>query len=173
MKKAIIAALVILSAGFPATFAQVPERCVQRAWVKDDDPNGTNVRDQPSIKGKIVEVISPADEDTGESTVEIVGYQNGWLKIKRYSLFDDDVKESGSGWISAKKVDFSVETNDNKPAALYALPRRSSRKVGSIPIYADFLIVGYDCFGFKITYKGVTGWISSDDTCGNPLTTCP
>lgn len=174
MKKIFISVVVILSLGLPATFAQkVPDRCVQNAWVKDNDPSGTNVRSAPSINGKIVEVIAPADEDTGESTIEIVGFQNGWLKIRLFKTVGDEVKDYGTGWISAKKVDFSVETNDNKPATLYAQPTRSSRKVGSIPIYADFTIAGYDCFGMKITYKGKTGWISRDDTCGNPLTTCP
>lgn len=173
MKKAIISAFVILSFAFPATFAQVPERCVQYGWVKDNDPKGTNVRNAPSINGKVIEVIEPADEDIGESTVDIIGYQNGWLKIKLYDMFDDGVKQSGTGWISAKKVTMSVETNDNQPAPLYAQPSRSSRKVGSIPIYSDIEIVGYDCFGLKVSYKGTTGWLSRDDTCGNPLTTCP
>jgi hypothetical protein len=163
MKKAFISALVILTIGLNSVFAQY-ERCVMRGWISDNDPKGTNIRDAPSIKGKIIDVFEPGDEDTGEPTVEIVGYQSGWLKIRLLK---------GFGWVSAKKVDFSVETNDNKPAALYAQPTRKSRKVGSVPIYADFAIVGYDCFGMKIRYKGIEGWLSEDDMCGNPLTTCP
>ncbi len=174
MKKVLILSILIFTQIIPAVFAQkVSERCVQRTWIEDKDPKGTNVRDAPSVKGKIIDVIPAAEEPGDEAEISIIGYQNGWLKIILYDLVGKEEKVIGTGWVSAKKVATAVETNDNKPANLYALPKRSSRKVGNIPIYADFEIVGYDCFGLKVKYKNITGWLAGDDTCGNPRTTCP
>ncbi len=148
------------------------DQCVQYGWVEDKDPNGTNVRDQPGLKGKIIAVLPFPKEDDETVTVEIIGYSNGWLKIRLAENGNGKLFE-GTGWISAQKVNARVETKNTKPATLYILPKKTSKKAGTIPDQENITILGVNCFGFKVAYKGKTGWLSSDDKCGNPLTTCP
>lgn len=170
MKK--IAILKVLLFTFcSAAFAQ-GDRCVHNGWVEDKDPKGTNVRDAPSLNGKIIGSIPHAKTDGEQAMLEIIGYSNGWLKIRLAESVDGVTFFNGTGWISAKKVTVNVETNTAKPATLYTLPRRSSKKVGTVPSDTLLRIVGFDCFGFKVIYKGKAGWLSADDTCGNPVTTC-
>lgn len=171
MKYLLFTAILLSFFGL-SVFAQADE-CVQYGWVEDKDPNGTNVRDAPGLKGKIIGNIPFAKQAGDEGTVEIIGYSNGWLKIRLSENVDGVEYFKGIGWISAKKVTSNVETNTGKPATLYSLPKKKSKKVGTIPNDTAITIVGVDCFGFKISYKGKTGWLSAEDYCGNPVTTCP
>lgn len=155
-----------------AVFGQ-NEKCSHGGWVEDKDPKGTNIRDAPSLKGKIIGNIPHAEDDGEQAMLDIIGYSNGWLKIRFAETVNGDQLFNKTGWISAKMVTANVETGSSKPAVLYALPKRSSRKIGTIPNDTLIRIVGFDCFGFKVSYKGKTGWLKADDVCGNPVTTCP
>ncbi|MFN0141121.1 MAG: SH3 domain-containing protein [Pyrinomonadaceae bacterium] len=170
--KHIFALGILLCALCLPVFAQ-GDSCFHAGWVTDRDPKGTNIRDTASLKGKVIGKIPKAATDGEQAMLEIIGYSNGWLKIRLAESVDGTIFFKGIGWISAKQVTANVETNTGKPAALYSLPKRSSRKVGAIPSETPINIVGFDCFGFKIVYKGKTGWLSTDDACGNPVTTCP
>ena len=172
MKKVIILMILLSIFGLTTTFAQ-SDRCVHGGWVEDTDPKGTNIRDTPSVKGKIIGNVPHAKDDGEPSMIEIIGYSNGWLKIQLAESVEGTALFKGIGWISAKKVSASVETNTGKPAQLYLRPSKTSQKVGKIPSETLITIVGFDCFGFKFAYKGKAGWLSADDSCGNPVTTCP
>ncbi len=148
------------------------EQCVQYGWVEDKDPNGTTVRDKPGLKGNVLAVLPFPKEVEETVTVEIIGYSNGWLKIRLAVNGNGKIFE-GAGWILAKKVKARVETNNSKPATMFALPKKTSKKAGTIPDEENLTIVGVSCFGFKVSYNRKTGWLSTDDYCGNPLTTCP
>lgn len=171
MKHIYILTILVFTFGLTG-FAQ-NENCVHSGWVTDKDPKGTNIRNAPSLKGKIIGNIPHAKDDGEQGMLEIIGYSNGWLKIRLGESVDGTTFFKRTGWISAKKVTATVETNTGKPASLYFLPKKSSKKAGTIPTDTLITIVGFDCFGFKVTYKGKTGWLSADDTCGNPVTTCP
>lgn len=169
MKKILILAILISFLG-SNIFAQ-SGKCVQRVWIEDDDPKGTNIRNAPSIKGKIIDVIPPATDDEPEGSIDVVAYSNGWLKtVWTETVKGKDVNKFG--WIFAKKVGFAIEVKSGGPASLYSSPSRSSKKIASVPETASFTIIGISCFGFKISYKGKIGWLWEGDTCGNPLTTC-
>ena len=171
MKKIII--LTILLSFFCLKIFAQSEHCFQFGWVEDKDPKGTNIRNAPSLSGKIIGNIPHAKDEGEQAMLEIIGYSNGWLKIRLAESVDGKTFFKGIGWISDKKVTATVETNSSKPAPLYSLPKKSSKKIGTISTEKLINIVGFDCFGFKISYKGKTGWLSADDTCGNPVTTCP
>ncbi len=151
--------------------------CEHSAWVIDKDVNGLNVRDKPSINGKIIDTLKyAADDDDKIVTVTITGYSNGWVKISKAETVGGNEEFSGIGWISAKMVTVSTQRKDGnseKSVAIYARPDAKSKKVGTIPNEVDVEIVGFDCFGFKVKYKKQTGWLSTFDMCGNPVTTCP
>ena len=169
MKKILILAILISFLGLNI-FAQ-SGKCVQRVWIEDDDPKGTNIRDAPSIKGKIIDVIPRATDEEPEGSIDVVAYSNGWLKtVWTETVKGKDVNKFG--WISAKKVGFAIEVKSGGPAPLYSSPSRSSKKIAAVSETASFTIIGIGCFGFKISYKGKIGWLWEGDTCGNPLTTC-
>lgn len=171
MKKTIILGLLILTCALSPTFAQ-GDNCVHRVWVEDKDPKGTNIRDTPSIKGKIIDVIAPATDEEAEGSLEVISYSNGWLKT-RWTEIVNGKEKTKFGWISVKKVAFAIESKSGKRSVpLYSSASRKSKKIASVPDTAKFDIVGLSCFGFKISYNGKTGWIWEGDACGNPLTTC-
>jgi len=161
----------LTGAGVPVWAQKGP--CTHSGWVQDKDKNGTNVRATPSPNGKIVKVFPFPKEDGEQVIVNTIGYNRGWLKIRFAETVGGTQLLDRVAWISGDMVTASVETKNNKPATLYAGPTRKSRKVGTIPNDTLIAIAGFDCFGFSVSYKGKTGWLSRDDTCGNPVTTCP
>jgi hypothetical protein len=173
MRRSIIfLSLFLLAAAANASLAQ-DAGCSLSGWVQDNDKKGTNVRATPMVTGKAVSVFPFPSDDGEQVIVEIIGYKNGWLKIRSAETVDGTELLNKVAWISAKKVTASVETKNNKPATLYAGPTRKSRKIGTIPNETLISIAGFDCFGFKVSYKGKTGWLLKDNVCGNPVTTCP
>lgn len=165
--------LVFVSVVFVQT---VKADCEHSAWVTDKDVNGLNVRDKPSIDGKIIDSLKyAADKDDEFIIVTVTGYSNGWVKINKAETTGGNQEFSGTGWVSAKMISVSTQRLDgyeNGKIAIYARPTAKSKKVGTIPNEADVEIVGFDCFGFKVKYKDKIGWLSRDDMCGNPVTTC-
>jgi uncharacterized protein YgiM (DUF1202 family) len=158
-----------------AVFAQNEEpSCGINGYVIDKDPKGLNVRDKPNVNGKIIAKLPhKSNEDDDIVTVYITGYSNGWVKIARADtvgggkIFDD------IGWVSAKMVVTGTKGSEDydKPAPLYAQANTKS-KIGTIPSDAEVQIAGFACGWIKVTYKGKSGWIKTQNICGNPVTTC-
>ena len=173
MKKAVILLICfVLAIAVNNAQAQTTE-CWLSGWVNDKDKSGTNVRATPSAASNVVTVFPFASDDGEQAIVEITGYENGWLRIRAADTVDGANLLSEPAWISAKLVTASVETKNNKPATLYTLPKRSSPRAGTVPNGVALSITGVDCFGYKVLYKGRTGWLAKEDVCGNPVTTCP
>lgn len=171
--------LYIKATGFNtevATLYAQTNECSFSAWVIDKDVNGLNVRETPGTNGNIIGKLKYANDDDEIVIVRIIGYSNGWVKINGAETVGGEEQFSGIGWVSAKMVTISTEQhngNASKPVPLYIQPKTSSKKVGTIPSDVNVQIVGFDCFGLKVTYKTKTGWLSVNDMCGNPVTTCP
>lgn len=171
--------LYIKATGFNtevATLSAQTTECSFSAWVIDKDVNGLNVRETPGTNGNIIGKLKYANDDDEIVMVRIIGYSNGWVKINGAETVGGEEQFSGIGWVSAKMVTISTEQhngNAGKPVPLYIQPKTSSKKVGTIPSDVNVQIVGFDCFGLKVTYKTKTGWLSANDMCGNPVTTCP
>lgn len=158
-----------------ASAQTVESNCPLKAWVIDKDVNGLNVRDKPDIKGKIIDTLKYANDDDEIVIVTINGYSNGWVNITDAQTVSGEEQFSGTGWVSAKMVTVRTQRldgNNKKSVAIYARPTEKSKKAGTIPNEEYVEIVGFDCFGFKVKYKSKTGWLSTDDMCGNPVTTC-
>jgi hypothetical protein len=173
MKRTILFLMLCVLTGARVPALAQKGQCMHSGWVQDADKKGTNIRATPSLNAKIVKVFPFPKEDGEQVIVNTIGYDGGWLKIRLAESVDGTQLLDRDAWISAKMVTASVETKNSKPAILYAAPTRNSRKVGTIPNDTLIAIAGFDCFGFKVSYKGKTGWLSSEDTCGNPVTTCP
>ena len=173
MKRAVILLTILLASIAASVTAAQTGECSLGGWVNDKDKGGTNVRATPSTAGKVVTIFPFAAEDGEQAMVEIVGFENGWLRIRTADTVDGANLLSEPAWISAKLVTATVETKNNKPAALFSRPKRSSARAGTIPNNTPITIAGFDCFGYKVSYRGKTGWLAREDVCGNPVTTCP
>jgi hypothetical protein len=156
-------------------FAQSDE-CAIKAWVEDKElEKDIFIHDKPDTLAKIIGEIPVASEDGEEIIVEIIGYSTGWLKIRKAVTIEDKIIFEGKGWIRAGRVSANVQRpdgNSKKGAILYAQAKKSSKTVGTIPSETLIDIIGFDCFGLKVKYKGKIGWIQKDHICGNPVTTC-
>jgi uncharacterized protein YgiM (DUF1202 family) len=165
--------LMALAVSVPAQEAN----CSFDAWVSHKDTNGLNVRSGPGPKSKIVGKLKHDDGDDDKIvTVVVAGYQNGWVKISMASTVGGDTLFEGEGWITAKAVKFRTERTDGNSAKrviLYSRASKSSGVAARIPDEAAVRIIGFSCFGPKVSYAGKSGWLSRDDLCGNPVTTCP
>lgn len=176
MEKSLMLVFLSLTIGAgQAIFAQeLEDNCAIEAWITDNDPNGLNVRDKPNVKGKILTKLKSGEGDDA-ITVFVTGYSNGWMKIGGATKVGRGAVFNDIGWVSAKMIAVEAKGEDDydAPAPLYAKPSKSSKKVGTIPSgTTQMQIVGYDCFGLKVIYKGVTGWLSAGNICGSPVTNC-
>jgi hypothetical protein len=177
MKKYIFTVLIVVAFSGPSIFAQdVSDKCVIEAWVEDKVLiKDIFVHEAPDKTSKVIGEIPFVKEDGDETIVEITGYKNGWLKIRTATNLEAKVVFEGQGWIPASRVTANVQRpdgNSRKTAPLYSRPALSSKKIGTIPSETLVKIVGYDCFGLKVKYKGKTGWLPKSQMCGNPVTTC-
>lgn len=186
MKNTIIFIIILIS-GFvlsvnaqktkqPKTAEVVEEKCVKQAWIGEGKANKyIFVHATPNPTSKVVgEIIDMGDEEV-ETTIEIIGYSNGWVKIRKAYNSDFEKAFEGTGWISAERVTVTTQRLDGnmkKGVTLYAKPSSKSKSLGTIPNEKLVKVIGYDCFGLKVKYKNKTGWLSKDQLCGNPVTTC-
>lgn len=152
------------------------ENCGFGAAIEHRDPSGLNVRSGPSVKSKIIGNLKFDEGDDDEIVmVTVVGYSNGWAKISSATTVGGAVLFERAGWVTAKAVVFRTERpdgNSSKAVETYSRPSKSSRVTARIPDGTGLRITGFSCFGPKVTHKGKTGWLSAEDLCGNPVTTC-
>ncbi|MBK9164627.1 MAG: SH3 domain-containing protein [Acidobacteria bacterium] len=172
--KVLICGLLIAFCGTLNLFGQ--DDCGVDAYVIDKDPKGLNVRDQPSVKGKVLATLKTdpnSGDGPGSILVRVTGYSNGWVKIVR-AYGDSGSLFEGTGWVSAKMVATGTMGpigQYNKPADLYAASN-TNRKIGTIPSESEVSIAGFTCNWVKVKYKRKIGWIKASNVCGSPVTSC-
>lgn len=174
--RSIPAAVMAAALAGAAAAQDTSRKCTHEAWILNKDPKGLNVRAEPGLKGKIVGNLKYDGGDDNEIvTVTIVGYRNGWIEISGASTVGGDELYRGRGWVSARYVMVYTESRDSriKKIPVFAGPSESSRRIGTVPDEEPVRVAGTSCFGLKIVHKDKTGWISREDFCGNPVTTCP
>lgn len=175
--KIFLIAILIGSSVLSGIAQVVDERCVMQAWIGEGKPNKyIFIHEAPNPSSKVLGEIPDMGDEEVEATVEIIGYSNGWVKIRKAQDSDFETVFEGTGWIPAERVTTRAQRLDGnlkKGVTLYAKPSSSSRKLGTVPNEKYVKIVGYDCFGLKVKYKNIIGWVSKDQLCGNPVTTCP
>lgn len=161
-----------------ATFANAQMKpCQVEAWVNDTDPKGLNVRKVPGTLSDIVAKLIRTSAEPGidEIVVKIAGTNNkGWFFID--GAYKDDLKDilKKDGWVAASMLGTAAQStpDSNAPATLYATPSKKSKKVGSVPAEGGVKILDCDGGWIKASYKGKTGWLSKDNQCPSPWTTC-
>jgi SH3-like domain-containing protein len=152
--------------------AQTKVACDLSAYVTDPDPKGTNVRSGPNKSAPVVKTL-PSASDT---VVKITGYSGGWFEISRAETVGDDEKVvfEGRGWVHSSLLGLSVGNNGFGPPALHAEPSKQSRVLKRLKPDEDAVkLVACKDDWAKVQFGGLTGWLSSEGQCANPLTTCP
>ncbi len=141
-------------------------------YLSDPDTEApTNVRDEPNGK-----VIFKLDEE--DIMLDIIGGQNGWLKVNRISSEMTDYLEDGeTGWIHSSVCAGNLRNYDGREVEIYEGPNTEAPVVYTIKDMEAFVRV-IDGSGdyVKIKYekdgKKYEGWLKADMVCGNPYTSC-
>ncbi|MDB2462728.1 hypothetical protein N9W61_01325 [Algibacter sp.] len=167
MKKLILLTLCLVF--FNVSFSQESKNDVCtvkpfKAYIDDKD-DYSNIRESPS--GSIVLKLN---NTYGYGyTLNIIGYEKGWLKINGISGVDAYEISNFEGWIHGSIVGAGT-THDiellDKP--------NSKTKIGTLKGEQDaFKIKEVYCEWIKVDCNGLVGWVQSNKICGNPVTTCP
>lgn len=183
--------LVLAGAAAAAEVAAPATRCDFRAWSKDRDPAGLNVRAAPRPDAAVLGRLPPPRTVDGESlAVEftVIGGAPGWLAIEgaEYADYGSGAKSvfAGRGWVAAGLVDVSVQDERvrraaSAAAAIVDAPRdlpggdRETLALGRIRACDGAWIEIEGAFRRDADPGGrpVRGWVTG--LCGNQVTTCP
>jgi len=178
------------------------EPCDLGAWSEDRDPNGLNVRAEPSTKARVLGTLPPpyrlkmgGSENTPEggwlTEFRIIGFKDGWFLIEGArppgKEYEDEKKYprsapkpyAGRGWVAANKVGASYANGGTRMGGLFQAPftdakwTQAARKLGG-PLDTDG--------GPKriLACSGYWGLVESEDgvrgwwrsLCSNQVTNC-
>jgi hypothetical protein len=121
------------------------EPCDLGAWSEDRDPNGLNVRAEPSTKARVLGTLPPpyrlkmgGSENTPEggwlTEFRIIGFKDGWFLIEGATPpgkgYEDEKKYphsapkpyAGRGWVAANKVGASYANGGTRMGGLFQAP---------------------------------------------------
>ena len=140
----------------------------------DPDQSGTNIRNSPG--GKVIAKINPSGFPDG-CMMEIVEASNGWFRINggiEGPGDESDIALPGNvGWIHGSVITTGTRNYGGQKINILDEPN-NGKMVGSITTEVYGLKILDLCGNWvKISYNGMTGWVSSDWLCGVPWTTCP
>jgi hypothetical protein len=183
MNKLITIIFMIFTFGLSGAFAQKTEtKCMIRGWVQDKEPRKSislyKVPDPMYVathNDGIVGAIDNSTEQGEEKPVEIIGfntYPEKLIRIRKATDLSNKILFEGDGWIEAERITARAWSSDGKALTLYSKPRLSSSKIGTIPNKTFLKIIGFDCFGLKVNYKGKSGWLSAKQICSDPRGGC-
>lgn len=131
----------------------------------DTEEDYSNIRENPN--GEIVLKIN--NKHGYGYILNVIGFENGWLKINRISGIDEYQITEFEGWIHNSLVGATTTHN------LDLVDKPNSKLfVGKLIGEQDtFKIIDANCEWIKIDCNGIMGWVKSEKICGNPVTTCP
>jgi hypothetical protein len=121
------------------------EPCALGAWSIDKDPNGLNVRAEPSVKAHVLGILPPpyrlklgGAENTPEggwlTEFRIIGFRDGWFLIEGAKPPGKDYEDekryprnapkpyAGRGWVAANKVGASYANGSARAGGLFQAP---------------------------------------------------
>jgi uncharacterized protein YgiM (DUF1202 family) len=129
--------------------------CDVHAFVIDKDPQGLNVRTSPGSSSKVLGKV-PTNE-----SVKIIASSGNWVKIT-----DALSGFQGTGWVFLPMLNTSTRGYETNGVNLYASPSQQSRKIGRVPRRNRCQTIRLSGQWAQIEYRGVKGWLKSDDQCG-------
>jgi SH3-like domain-containing protein len=131
----------------------------------DDEDNYSNIRENPN--GRIVLKIN--NIDSYGYILNVIDFENGWLKINEINSVDANLISEFEGWIHSSIVGVALSHNVD------LLDKPNGKKVLKLEgeTGETFKIKDIHCEWVKIKTKKGIGWVKSEKLCGNPVTTCP
>lgn len=150
--------------------ARASVKCNVRAYVRGFEPEEANIRTAPDKTSRLLKTVKSADQ----IVFYITGTDNkGWFEISKAETWGGDAEEilfEGRGWIHSSNVDLSVAAADPK---LYESPKKNSKMLKKLVAdSSEALPVACRGDWMKVKSGKLTGWLSPDGQCANPLTTC-
>ncbi|MBR5660735.1 MAG: SH3 domain-containing protein [Bacteroidales bacterium] len=140
------------------------------------DSSPTNIRTAPN--GSLIRQLSP----DGDYMLDVYQPTGGWWRILAEcvtTVENDDielVEEGGEAWIHYSVLGIGLRNYGGEKLALRESPSEDSKVVGTID-QSEALVnpvdMNSDASWVKVKWGKMTGWISSEWLCANPVTTCP
>lgn len=158
------------SANKSVVIAKAPIKCDVKAYVRGVEPEVANIRTAPGTRSKLLEAVKSADP----IVFYITGTDDkGWFEISKAETWGGDTEAvlfEGRGWIHSSNIDLSVAAADPK---LYSAPKKNSKVLKKLVADgSESLPVACRGDWMKVKSGNLTGWLSPDGQCANPLTTC-
>ncbi|WP_061026187.1 SH3 domain-containing protein [Bradyrhizobium sp. CCH5-F6] len=128
-----------------AALPEGTEPCALGAWSIDKDPNGLNVRAEPSVKARVLGTLPPpyrlklgGSENTPDggwlTEFRIIGFKDGWFLIEGAQPPGKDYEDekryprsapkpyAGRGWVAANKVGAAYANGATRMGGLFQAP---------------------------------------------------
>lgn len=163
--------------------------CSTGGWTNDSDPNGLNLRAEPTPKGRIVAKLPRLSSGYGIE-FRIIGFRDGWFLIEKSDDPDYDQTApksqriyAGRGWVAGNLIMSGIASQDllSSPHDDAGIVLTLSGKLGdsnygpdSVPIRRilacnqTWTLVEVEDPPTKTSH---TGWVQR--LCSNQVTTCP
>lgn len=180
----LLASTLVLASSLPSLAAS--NICDFYAYSDDSDPAGTNVRSGPGTSYGVVGVLLPETvEESYSFTPEfhVSAFDNGWFQIGDATAgqYEDGPERTvfkGSGWVSAKLVEFEIEDPNLRDApsldarVTRAMDYDTAWQLDGVRIAAIHACEGgfLDVTITNASGETKRGWVT--DLCGNQATTC-
>jgi SH3-like domain-containing protein len=159
-----------LSVSTPSQSIASSDNCNFLARVWDEDPNGTNIRDNP--KGAVIDKIYPDTAETGY-TIEVIGSSNNWIKCRYVDIKNRDK----TGWIYGGMVKLGTRNyGDNQTFNLYSSHDKKSEITRRIAGEKEVQVFGchenWAYIKVMVDGKAYFGWLEPEMQCASAVTNC-
>lgn len=141
--------------------------CQIRAYVIDKDPQGLNVRNDPSSRSGIIGRLPINTE------VEVFTSQGNWMLISPLAPNFQRIKFQGRGWVYVPLLGIGTGGYDRDSVAVFARASYQSKVAGKIPSSRPVKLLSCQGQWALVEKQGVKGWLPPQDQCAAALTTCP
>jgi len=170
LKAALICSLFLTSVSLPV-YAFNKTSCNVGAYINDPDPKGLNVRLGPGTHYKVLKRLQ---SDHGVPPMIKVAAKHGlWFQITEAHNIETNLIFKGPGWVYAPLLATSTRSTSGMHTALYRTPSKVSPLKHKIPALSQVTLLSCQGNWLKVQYKNQIGWLSPQEQCPNPVTTCP
>ncbi|MGC9967698.1 MAG: choice-of-anchor tandem repeat GloVer-containing protein [Syntrophobacteraceae bacterium] len=144
--------------------------CKGSVYTVDPDPKGTNVRSAPDRNSPVLIVIPQDSEGT---VVDLAASSGDWVLIHSAQGVTSGSWFQGQGWVHASLLGVRAVNRTGRKASLHSKPDAGSSVIKMFAGETEARLAGCKVDWMQVKIGEKKGWLSPDDYCGNPVTTCP
>ncbi|WP_299336553.1 hypothetical protein [uncultured Psychroserpens sp.] len=130
--------------------------------------------------GKIVDTLSNVEDKNSWYKIAILDSEYGWFKIKNIQRLPSSFKDFDyeDHWVKTQGFLIAVDNYDvNHHVYLYDEPTKYSNKIHKVDNFQLVAVAETTDLWAKVSFmvgkEKVEGWLSFEDQCAYPWTTCP